>query len=37
MKACVSIFLAMMIVSTFLFSPVSASASGLAEAVFYVK
>jgi uncharacterized membrane protein YtjA (UPF0391 family) len=37
MKACVSIFLAMMIVGTFLFSPISASASGLAEAVFYVK
>jgi hypothetical protein len=37
MKACFSIFLAMMIVGTFLFSPVSASASELAEAVFYVK
>ena len=37
MKACVSIFLAMMIVCTFLFSTVSTSASGLAEAVFYVK
>jgi uncharacterized membrane protein YtjA (UPF0391 family) len=37
MKACGSSFLAMMIVSTVLFSPISASASGLAEAVFYVK
>jgi hypothetical protein len=37
MKACVSIFLAMMIVGTFLFSTVSASALGLVEAVFYVK
>jgi hypothetical protein len=37
MKACLSIFLAMMIIGTFLFSTVSASASGLTEAVFYVK
>ena len=37
MKACVSILLAVMIVGTFLFSSVSTSASGLAEAVFFVK
>jgi hypothetical protein len=37
MKTCVSIFLAMIAVSIVLFSPVDASASGLAEAVFYVK
>ena len=37
MKACVSIILAVMIGGTFLFSSVSANASGLVEAVFYVK
>ena len=37
MKACFSILLAVMIVGTFLFSLVSANASGDAEAVFYVK
>jgi hypothetical protein len=37
MKACFSIILAVMIFGTFLFSSVSANASGLAEAVFYVK
>ena len=37
MKACFYILLAVMIVGTFLFSSVSANASGLAEAVFYVK
>jgi hypothetical protein len=37
MKACFSIILAVMVGSTFLFSSVSANASGLAEAVFYVK
>lgn len=37
MKACFSILLAVMIVGTFLFSSVSTKASGLAEAVFYVK
>jgi hypothetical protein len=37
MKACFSIILAVMIFGSFLFSSVSANASGLAEAVFYVK
>lgn len=37
MKACFSILLTVMIVGTFLFSSVSANASGLVEAVFYVK
>ncbi len=37
MKACVSIFLAVIVASIVLCSPVDASASGLAEAVFYVK
>jgi hypothetical protein len=37
MKACFSILLAVMIVGTFLFPSVSTNASGLAEAVFYVK
>ncbi len=37
MKACVSIFLAVIVVSIVLFSPVDASATGLDEAVFYVK
>lgn len=37
MKACFSILLAVMVGGTFLFSSVSANASELAEAVFYVK
>jgi len=37
MKACFSILMAVMIVGTLLFSSVSTNASGLAEAVFFVK